>query len=212
MPNRLTLPAWNRLSWPGRWAFLLLVEASETIHSFLSMMPEPCWSSPAFQNHARSSHGLTGRAGAVRPLWGPKHRRRHRLLRSARGYEPRLVSDSARRRRRTPASGRHRVGAGRCDERRSTDRVSQGSWAAGGGLVCVVEGRRARGECAAPVDQVHFSPDGRWVAYNTAAEGRRQDVYVSTYPATGARWLISTGGGVQPIWRSDGKELFYLGL
>jgi hypothetical protein len=64
----------------------------------------------------------------------------------------------------------------------------------------------------APVDQVHFSPDGRWVAYNTAAEGRRQDVYVSTYPATSARWLISTSGGVQPIWRSDGKELFYLGL
>ncbi len=34
----------------------------------------------------------------------------------------------------------------------------------------------------------------------------------ATSPATSVQWLISTGGGVQPIWRSDGKELFYLGL
>jgi eukaryotic-like serine/threonine-protein kinase len=64
----------------------------------------------------------------------------------------------------------------------------------------------------APVAKVHLSPDRRWAAYNTAAEGGRQEVYVISRSAANARWLVSAGGGVQPIWRSDGRELFYLGL
>ncbi len=30
------------------------------------------------------------------------------------------------------------------------------------------------------------------------------------FPASGGRWLVSTGGGAQPRWRPDGKELYYL--
>jgi Tol biopolymer transport system component len=54
-----------------------------------------------------------------------------------------------------------------------------------------------------------FSPDGRWVAYNSNESGRLE-VYVVPFPMAGGKWQISAGGGEQPRWRRDGKELFYL--
>jgi len=57
--------------------------------------------------------------------------------------------------------------------------------------------------------QAFFSPDGRWLAY-TSNESGRTEVYVQTFPQTGGKWLISSGGGSQPHWRSDGKEIFYV--
>jgi eukaryotic-like serine/threonine-protein kinase len=54
-----------------------------------------------------------------------------------------------------------------------------------------------------------FSPDGRWVAHNSNESGRLE-VYVVPFPMAGGKWQISTGGGEQPRWRRDGKELFYL--
>jgi hypothetical protein len=54
-----------------------------------------------------------------------------------------------------------------------------------------------------------FSPDGRWIAYISNDQGRNE-VYVQTFPASGGKWQISTSGGRQPWWRSDGKELYYL--
>jgi Tol biopolymer transport system component len=59
------------------------------------------------------------------------------------------------------------------------------------------------------VDQASFSPDGRWVAYNGDETGR-MEVFVIRYPPTGERWQVSSAGGVQPMWRGDGRELFYL--
>jgi serine/threonine protein kinase/Tol biopolymer transport system component len=56
--------------------------------------------------------------------------------------------------------------------------------------------------------RARFSPDGEWVAYQSGESGRKE-VFVQPYPATGAKWQISTGGGFQPQWRGDGKELFY---
>src|SRR5262245_1944932 len=61
----------------------------------------------------------------------------------------------------------------------------------------------------AVVDEFRFSPDGKWVAYNSDESGR-QEVYVAPFPATGSRWQVSAAGGVQPRWRGDGHELFYL--
>jgi len=59
-------------------------------------------------------------------------------------------------------------------------------------------------------DQGQFSPDGHWLAY-TSNESGQAEIYVIPFPpAPGAKWLVSRGGGVQPRWRRDGKELFYI--
>jgi Tol biopolymer transport system component len=54
-----------------------------------------------------------------------------------------------------------------------------------------------------------ISPDGRYMAYTSDESGRDQ-VYVQPVPPSGAKWLVSTGGGTQPRWRRDGLELFYV--
>jgi Tol biopolymer transport system component len=56
-----------------------------------------------------------------------------------------------------------------------------------------------------------FSPDGRWIAYGSDESGR-WEVYVQSFPLTGAKWQISTSGGFEPRWKHDGTELFYLTL
>ena len=57
--------------------------------------------------------------------------------------------------------------------------------------------------------QAQFSPNGKWVAY-TSNESGRVEVHVRPFPAAAGNWQVSTDGGEQPRWRSDGKELFYL--
>ena len=54
-----------------------------------------------------------------------------------------------------------------------------------------------------------FSPDGKWVAYASNETGK-WEVYVTSFPEPRGKWQVSTGGGEQPRWRGDGKELFYL--
>jgi Tol biopolymer transport system component len=56
-----------------------------------------------------------------------------------------------------------------------------------------------------------FSPDGRWIAYQSNESGQ-YEIYVRSFPELSARVQISTDGGAQPRWRRDGKELFYIGL
>ena len=61
-----------------------------------------------------------------------------------------------------------------------------------------------------PSDELfpQLSPDGRWMAYTSDISGRRE-VWVRSFPAADREKLISSGGGQQPRWRSDGKELFF---
>jgi serine/threonine protein kinase/WD40 repeat protein len=54
-----------------------------------------------------------------------------------------------------------------------------------------------------------FSPDGRWVAYESEESGRRE-VYVRPFPSGAGKRRISSNGGGHPRWRGDGRELFYL--
>jgi eukaryotic-like serine/threonine-protein kinase len=63
-----------------------------------------------------------------------------------------------------------------------------------------------------------FSPDNRWVAYMSSESGR-MEIYVRPFVAPGAAstaagaagsQLVSTAGGIYPVWRPDGKELYYL--
>ena len=54
-----------------------------------------------------------------------------------------------------------------------------------------------------------FSPDGRWVSYQSNESGQ-QEIYVRPYPGPGGVWQISLGGGIAARWRPDGKELYYI--
>jgi DNA-binding winged helix-turn-helix (wHTH) protein/Tol biopolymer transport system component len=54
-----------------------------------------------------------------------------------------------------------------------------------------------------------ISPDGRWIAY-VSDESGTQEVYVQRFPSLNDKRIVSIGGGVEPMWRRDGKELFYL--
>ena len=57
-----------------------------------------------------------------------------------------------------------------------------------------------------------FSPDGKWIAYSSNESGR-DEIYVQAFvpdaPASGGKWQLSTGGGVNPIWRRAGRELYF---
>ncbi len=53
-----------------------------------------------------------------------------------------------------------------------------------------------------------ISPDGRWMAYSSNESGS-DGVYVTRFPQAGAKWPVSPKGGSFPIWRRDGRELFY---
>jgi serine/threonine-protein kinase len=55
-----------------------------------------------------------------------------------------------------------------------------------------------------------LSPDGRWLAY-TSDETGRQEVYIRPFPnIDDGKWVVSTGGGVTPVWSPTGRELFYM--
>src|SRR5262249_10597571 len=54
-----------------------------------------------------------------------------------------------------------------------------------------------------------FSPDVRWIAYQSN-EGGQYEIYVRPFPGPGGQWQLSTAGGIQPHWRRDGKELYYI--
>ena len=120
----------------------------------------------------------------------------------------------------------------------STDRTALDEWTPDGRFILYRSTRKSVGEttpsgyrfsvCAMPlegdrrprvlladtpyiVDEVHVSPDGRWVAFNTDESGR-WEVYVATFPEFTSKRQISSAGGVEPQWRGDSRELFYLGL
>jgi Tol biopolymer transport system component len=65
---------------------------------------------------------------------------------------------------------------------------------------------------ASDLSHGQLSPDNRWMAYVTR-EGGRPEVFVRPFPAAGEDlWKVSTEGGLQPRWRDDGKELYFLAL
>ena len=57
--------------------------------------------------------------------------------------------------------------------------------------------------------QSQFSPDVKWIAYVSDESGTPQ-IYVQSFPTLNGKLQISTDGGMQPRWRRDGRELFYL--
>lgn len=57
-----------------------------------------------------------------------------------------------------------------------------------------------------------ISPDGKWLAYESGPDVRKE-IYVHPFPdVQKRRWQISTNGGSEPLWARSGRELFYVGL
>jgi eukaryotic-like serine/threonine-protein kinase len=54
-----------------------------------------------------------------------------------------------------------------------------------------------------------FSPDGKWVTYASDETGV-WEIYVTSFPGAAGKWQVSRGGGTEPRWRGDGKEIFYI--
>jgi len=99
------------------------------------------------------------------------------------------------------------------------------SWSPDGRFIAYVEAHPTRGSDiwtldvqsgkATPVlatefveGQAEFSPDGAWLAYTSDRTGRFE-VYVQGFPESGRPMRVSPDGGYDPIWRTDGKELFF---
>jgi eukaryotic-like serine/threonine-protein kinase len=78
-------------------------------------------------------------------------------------------------------------------------------------LVSYPDGAHSRFESGS-AGQVNgmISPDGKWVAYASDESGS-WEIYVTTFPTAVGKWQVSRGGGTEPRWRADGKEIFYLG-
>jgi Tol biopolymer transport system component len=57
--------------------------------------------------------------------------------------------------------------------------------------------------------QAQVSPDGRYIAYANDESGKYQ-IYVMSFPSKGGKSQVSRDGGMQPRWRRDGRELFYV--
>ena len=58
--------------------------------------------------------------------------------------------------------------------------------------------------------EMSLSPDGRLIAY-TSDESGRTEVYLSRFPEMSGRTPVSVGGGQRPLWRGDGRELYFVG-
>lgn len=56
-----------------------------------------------------------------------------------------------------------------------------------------------------------FSPDGAWIVYQSNETGRFE-IYVRKFLEPTRKWQVSVSGGVQPRWRRDGRELFFLSV
>lgn len=57
--------------------------------------------------------------------------------------------------------------------------------------------------------QPRFSPDGRWLAYESNESGAFE-IYVRPFPGPGGKWVVSTGGGTNAVWSRARRELLYL--
>jgi Tol biopolymer transport system component len=56
--------------------------------------------------------------------------------------------------------------------------------------------------------RTRISPNGRYIAYQSDESGR-SEIYVRELSDQGGKWQVSADGGFQPLWRTDGKELYY---
>ncbi|HEV2400006.1 MAG TPA: protein kinase [Candidatus Sulfotelmatobacter sp.] len=71
-----------------------------------------------------------------------------------------------------------------------------------------LEGDRKAREIIPGGSNATLSPNGRWLAYNSAESGRTE-IYVEAYGGGQGKWQVSSNGGQAPHWGADGKEIYY---
>ena len=78
-------------------------------------------------------------------------------------------------------------------------------------IVAAGDSSRAEGIVVTNFDKDYprFSPDGRWIAYQSDESGK-YEIYVIPFRGNGGKRQISLNGGSWPVWRRDGKEIYYL--
>ena len=64
-------------------------------------------------------------------------------------------------------------------------------------------------ESGSDVRNASFSPDGKWIAIESNESGTFE-IYVQSFPASSGKQIVSAGGGRQPRWGADNRELFYI--
>jgi Tol biopolymer transport system component len=102
------------------------------------------------------------------------------------------------------------------------------SWSSDGKLLMFARGAMEEGLWVLPIggklepyiqspfvtSQGQFRPElsgpPHWVAYSSNESGNRFEIFVQSYPLGAGKFPISAQGGVQPRWRKDGQELFYI--
>jgi Tol biopolymer transport system component len=77
--------------------------------------------------------------------------------------------------------------------------------------VLTMDDRKAAPLLATPFNETHaqISPDGKWLAYTSNSQDRRNEIFVQPFPTSTDRYQVSNNGGDWPRWRKDGQELFY---
>ena len=162
---------------------------------------------------ARFAGGPVGVNGATTPLWSPDGRSivysgvrkdgwalLRRMVADAAGDEETLMvegtgiwSDD------WSSDGRYIL------YEKTTDETKYDVW------VRDLDARQSRPLLTTEFNEYHsaFSPDGRYFAY-VSDESGRGEVYVQGFPSAGTKTPVSSGGGDQPRWSQDGKELFFL--
>jgi len=155
---------------------------------------------------------LTTNDNITEPQWSPDGRRlAHTVFDSASGYNPPVL-------RNADGSGDVRVIRSTIGDAWVSD------WSPDGHHLAVYGGRVGMNVAVVDLDSaeiVHpvtgtvavarnarFSPDGRWLAYQSNETGRMQ-VYVVSYPELSQKQTISTEGGTEPAWRPRGGELYF---
>jgi Tol biopolymer transport system component len=94
---------------------------------------------------------------------------------------------------------------------RPGDETGQDLWMAPQSTAASGEPQKPSAYLASPFNEANgvFSPDGRWIAYESDESGR-PEVYVQGFPLTNQKVQISSGGGTDAAWSKNGGELFYL--
>jgi Tol biopolymer transport system component len=72
-------------------------------------------------------------------------------------------------------------------------------------------GEKPRPYLSSPANEgdPNLSPSSQWLAYSSD-ETRRFEVYVQSFPNPGVKYQVSMEGGTKPVWRRDGKELYFI--